>query len=151
MCGPVALSVGVFEVHVLPMDTQPVSRGIQRRCPTCGEGKLFGRYLVFRDECDVCGQDFRSADTADGPAFFVGFLVMILFAPFYFILPMLSMALWLKILLWIVLLSAMIGLALLLLPPFKGVLFNLQLSNKAEEAKWESTGKHGKAPRNWKH
>lgn len=133
------------------MDKQPILRGIKRRCPTCGEGKLFDNYLVFTDECDVCGQDFRSADTADGPAFFVGFLVMILFAPFYFILPMISMALWLKIVLWLVLLSAMIGLSLALLPPFKGVLFNLQLINKAEEARWKSTGLHGKPPHNWKH
>ena len=132
------------------MYEDPIRRGLKLRCARCGEGKLFRAYLKFNDECPACGQDFSVADTADGPAFFVGFLVMILFAPFYFILPMLSMALWLKILLWIVLLSAMIGLALLLLPPFKGVLFNLQLSNKAEEAKWESTGKHGKPPKNWK-
>ena len=75
---------------------------------------------------------------------------MIVFAPFYFILPMLEMALWLKILGFAVLLGAMVGTALALLPLFKGVLFNLQLSNKAEEAQWESTGKHGAPPRNWK-
>ena len=44
----------------------------------------------------------------------------------------------------------MIGLALFLLPPFKAVLFNLQVRNRAEEAKWESTGKHGTPPKNWK-
>ena len=46
--------------------------------------------------------------------------------------------------------GAMIGAALALLPPFKATLFNLQLANKAEEAQWQSTGKHGKAPKNWK-
>ena len=92
------------------MSKQPIIRGLKRRCPTCGEGRLFSRYLVFRDECEVCGQDFRSADTADGPAFFVGFLIMIFFAPFYFILPMLEMAIWLKLLLFVVLIGAMIGL-----------------------------------------
>ena len=132
------------------MSKQPIIRGLKRRCPTCGEGRLFSRYLVFRGECEVCGQDFRSADTADGPAFFVGFLIMIFFAPFYFILPMLEMAIWLKLLLFVVLIGAMIGAALALLPPFKATLFNLQLANKAEEAQWQSTGKHGKAPKNWK-
>ena len=132
------------------MTKQTILRGVKSRCPTCGEGKLFQRYLVFRDECDACGQDFRSADTADGPAFFAGFLIMIIFAPFYFILPMLEMALWLKIVAWVVLLSSMIGAALALLPPFKAVLFNLQLANKAEEAQWQSTGKHGTPPKGWK-
>ncbi|WP_018147045.1 DUF983 domain-containing protein [Henriciella marina] len=132
------------------MTHQPILRGIKLRCPTCGEGALFGRYLVFNDECPACGQDFRSADTADGPAFFVGFLIMIVFAPFYFILPMLEMAIWLKVVLFAVLLVCMIGVALALLPRFKAVLFNLQLANKAEEAQWESTGKHGTPPKNWK-
>lgn len=150
MCARAALSERAGRAHIRVMLRQPIMRGLKRRCPTCGEGKLFGRYLVFREECAACGQDFRSADTADGPAFFVGFLVMIVFAPFYFILPMLEMALWLKILGFAVLLGAMVGTALALLPLFKGVLFNLQLSNKAEEAQWESTGKHGAPPRNWK-
>ncbi len=91
------------------------------------------------------------ADTADGPAFFVGSLAMILFAPFYFILPMLDIALPLKLLAWLVLLSAMGGFCLALLPRFKAVLFNLQVRNRAEEAKWSSTGTHGKPPRGWRH
>ena len=131
------------------MYEDPIRRGLKLRCARCGEGKLFRAYLKFNDECPACGQDFSVADTADGPAFFVGFLVMILFAPFYFILPMLPLPLPLMIGSWIVLLSMMIGLALFLLPPFKAVLFNLQVRNRAEEAKWESTGKHGSPPKNW--
>lgn len=118
------------------MFDHPVRSGLKLRCPRCEEGKLFRAYLKLNDECPSCGLDFRKADTADGPAFFVGFLVMVLFAPFYFILPMLEASLWLKLGLWIVLLSAMMGLALVLLPPFKGVLFNLQIRNRAEEARW---------------
>ena len=129
----------------------PVRHGLKLRCARCGEGRLFRAYLKFHDECPACGQDFTVADTADGPAFFVGFLVMIVFAPFYFILPMLPLALPLMIGLWVMLLSTMLGLALFLLPIFKAVLFNLQLINKAEEAQWGSTGSHGKPPRNWKH
>jgi uncharacterized protein (DUF983 family) len=52
--------------------------------------------------------------------------------------------------LWVVLLFVMGAFCLLLLPKFKGVLFNLQIQNKAEEAHFESTGKHGKPPKNWK-
>ena len=147
---PAALQCAKGRPHLPGMFEDPIRRGLKLRRARCGEGKLFRSYLKFKDECAVCGQDFSVADTADGPAFFVGFLVMILFAPFYFILPMLPLPLPLMIGAWVVLLSMMIGLALFLLPPFKAVLFNLQVRNRAEEAKWESTGKHGTPPKNWK-
>lgn len=133
------------------MYENPIRRGLKLRCARCGKGPLFRSYLKFHDKCSACEQDFNVADTADGPAFFVGFLVMILFAPFYFILPMVDAPLAVKIALWIILLGSMFGLALALLPPFKGVLFNLQLRNRAEEAQWESTGRHGTPPKGWKH
>ncbi|MEQ9314606.1 MAG: DUF983 domain-containing protein [Henriciella sp.] len=137
------------DIHRMYED--PIRRGLKGRCARCGEGKLFRSYLKFHDECPSCKQDFGVADTADGPAFFVGFLVMILFAPFYFILPIIDVGIVVMVGLWIVLLSAMLGLSLALLPPFKAVLFNLQLRNRAEEAKWESTGRHGTPPKGWKH
>ncbi len=133
------------------MYEHPIRSGLRLRCGRCGEGSLFRRYLKFRDACPACGQDLTVADTADGPAFFVGFLIMVLFAPFYFILPVVETGLAVKILLWALLLSAMIGLAAILLPPFKAVLLNLQVRNRAEEAKFSKTGKHGQPPRNWKH
>ena len=147
---PAALQCAAGRPHMTLMYEHPIQNGLKLRCPRCGEGQLFRSYLKFNDECPACGQDFTVADTADGPAFFVGFLVMILFAPFYFILPMADIGLWLKLGLWIMLLSSMIGLALALLPPFKAVLFNLQVRNRAEEAQWSKTGTHGKPPRNWK-
>jgi len=45
------------------MYTQQVStaealwRGITMRCPNCGTGKLFGRFLKIVDHCSVCGED----------------------------------------------------------------------------------------------
>ena len=76
---------------------------------------------------------------------------MILFAPFYFILPVVTTSVWLKVVLFAALLSIMVGLILALLPRFKGGLFNLQISNRAEEAKFSDIGKHGVPPQNWKH
>ncbi|MDJ0920517.1 MAG: DUF983 domain-containing protein [Henriciella sp.] len=106
---------------------------------------MFGSYLKFNDKCDHCGLDFTIADTADGPAFFVGFLVMIVFAPFYFILPMVEMPIFGAILAWTVLIGLMGSFTYFLLPRFKAVLFNLQTRHKAEEAQFESTGRHGSA------
>jgi len=128
----------------------PIRSGLQLKCGRCGQGKLYRKYLKFSDSCDNCGLDYSIADTADGPAFFVGSLMMILFAPFYFILPVIETSLPVKILLWGSLLGLMAGFCLALLPRFKGVLFNLQVRHRAEEAKFESTGTHGAPPKNWR-
>ncbi|NQY14575.1 MAG: DUF983 domain-containing protein, partial [Henriciella sp.] len=96
------------------------------------------------------GLDFSAADTADGPAFFVGALMMILVAPCNFILPMVQAPMLILLLLWAALFLAMGAFCYLLLPRFKGVLFNLQVRHRAEEAKFQSTGKHGSPPKNWK-
>jgi uncharacterized protein (DUF983 family) len=72
-------------------------------------------------------------DTADGPAFFVGFGVLILAAPFMFIVPMIPMPLGLKILAFVVMCAIMIGLILALLPIAKAILLNLQLHHGATE------------------
>ena len=31
---------------------RPLSRGIKRRCPACGEGKLFNGYLKLVEACE---------------------------------------------------------------------------------------------------
>lgn len=36
-----------------------VGRGLRLRCPKCGEGKLFVRWLKMPDACASCGLDFK--------------------------------------------------------------------------------------------
>lgn len=115
----------------------PVLAGLRGRCGVCGTGALYQRYLVLNERCPSCGADFSVADTADGPAFFVGFAVLILLAPFYFLLPMMQIGLLWKIIGYIVIVAATAGLCLALLPLAKGVLFNLQIRHKAEQARFE--------------
>lgn len=122
-------------------DTNPVLAGLRCRCGTCGQGELFKRFLVFRESCEACGQDFSVADTADGPAFFAGFATMILLAPFYFILPMMDLPLWQIILGYLLIIAATFALCLAMLPPLKAILFNLQIKHRAEEARFEDAGK----------
>ena len=62
----------------------PILSGLKLKCGNCGEGKLFKSYLKLNDACPVCGREMSNDDTADGPAFFVGFGVLILAAPFMF-------------------------------------------------------------------
>lgn len=54
---------------------QAVKRGFRCRCPACGEGRLFGRFLKAAPQCEHCGQrlDVHRAD--DGPPYAVIFIV----------------------------------------------------------------------------
>lgn len=112
----------------------PILSGLRLRCGKCGEGKLFKSFLVLNESCPVCGRDMSGADTADGPAFFVGFGVLIVLAPFLFLLPMAPMPLGMKIFAFILLCAAVIGLSVGLLPIAKAILLNLQLHHDAQEA-----------------
>ena len=50
-------------------------RGLRRRCPDCGEGRLFAGYLAMRENCDACGYDLEPCRADDAPAYFTIFLV----------------------------------------------------------------------------
>ena len=123
-------------------EVSPISAGLRCRCPKCGEGPVFSSYLGFAPSCSACGADFSKADSGDGPAFFVMFLVGIVITPPVLLVQILfDPPAWVHMLIWgpiIILLST------LLLRPFKSLLFALQWKNHAEEAQWESTGTHGK-------
>lgn len=56
-------------------------RGWRRRCPACGEGKLFDGYLKVRDRCANCGEDLTHARADDGPAYLTILIVGHLMAP----------------------------------------------------------------------
>ena len=79
----------------------------------------------------------RAADTADGPAFFVGFGVLIITAPFLFLIPMSPLPPTLKAGAIIALGGVITGLSMWLLPVAKGILLNLQLHHKAGQAEFE--------------
>ncbi len=66
-----------------------LTRGFKGRCPHCGEGRIFYRYLKVSAFCPCCSHDLDRYPADDGPAYFtillVGHLVivptLILFAP----------------------------------------------------------------------
>jgi uncharacterized protein (DUF983 family) len=43
-------------------------RGAMRKCPRCGEGRLFKAYLTREEVCDRCRENFDGLDADDGPA-----------------------------------------------------------------------------------
>jgi len=126
----------VQQTEQVPSLGSAIFEGILGRCPSCHRGKLYSGYLELAPRCDVCGLDYRFADSGDGPAVFVilvtGFIVVgaaliveILYSPPY----------WLHAALWGPL---AILLPLVPLRSFKGVLIALQFRHKAEEGKLAS-------------
>ena len=113
----------------------PVLAGLACRCPNCGEGPLFEGFLGIAPRCEACGADLRSADTGDGPAVFViligGFLACfgLLFTYVAFRPPI-----WLELVIWLPLGAI---LCLVLLRPFKAMLFAMQFHHKAAEGRGE--------------
>ena len=102
----------------------PFSVGIRGRCPACGKGRLFDGYISVLDQCPVCGQSYEGADSADGPAivimFVVGFLGLVgmLIVEFTFHPP-----LWVHVVIWV---PTILILSLGLLRPLKGIFIALQ-------------------------
>ena len=52
-----------------------VAAGLRGRCPNCGTGRLFGKYLKVEPHCQSCGHDLAQYPADDGPAYVTILLV----------------------------------------------------------------------------
>lgn len=50
-------------------------RGLAHRCPACGDGRLFGRYLKVEPQCEACGHALQRYPADDGPAYLTILLI----------------------------------------------------------------------------
>ncbi len=73
------------------------TRGLKGKCPCCGEGRLFWKYLKVEPRCEACGHDLARYPADDGPAYFtiliVGHLIVgpLLFFPIIWQAPAMYM------------------------------------------------------------
>jgi uncharacterized protein (DUF983 family) len=101
-----------------------MKRGALGRCPACGQGRLFGRFLKVADHCTMCGTEFHHHRADDLPPYLVIFLVGhvigygILTAETRFETPI-----WVHLAIWPAL---TVVLAVALLQPVKGAVVGLQ-------------------------
>ena len=99
-------------------------RGAQLRCPACGEGSMFRRYLKVADHCETCGEALHHHRADDAPPYFTIIIVGHIVVGLVLVLEMAYRPpLWLHAAIW---LPLTVLLALLLLPPIKGALVGLQ-------------------------
>ncbi|MSO85190.1 MAG: DUF983 domain-containing protein [Rhodospirillales bacterium] len=106
-----------------PSFSAAIARGLRRRCPNCGQGRLFRAYLKPVEACPACLEALGHIRADDAPPYFtivvVGHVVvgLALFAEIQFYPPM-----WAHMTVWPALTLA---LTFLLLPPIKGALIGL--------------------------
>ena len=78
-----------------------LGRGLAHKCPACGQGRLYGRYLKVQPDCGHCDHPLSRYPADDGPAYLtillIGHLIiapLLIFpivweAPAYYSLPIL--------------------------------------------------------------
>lgn len=101
-----------------------MGRGFVGRCPHCGVGRIFGRFLKVQPDCEACGLELHHHRADDLPPYVVIFIVA--HAVGFLILETESayeVPLGVEIAVWP---TVTLGLALGLLQPVKGAVVGLQ-------------------------
>jgi uncharacterized protein (DUF983 family) len=103
---------------------QAIRRGLRCRCPNCGEGRLFGKYLKVVSNCAVCGEDYTPNRADDLPPYItiviVGHVIVTALLFFY---TRVDIPTWAHLAIW---LPATLVMTLALLQPVKGAVVGLQ-------------------------
>ncbi|WP_213396404.1 DUF983 domain-containing protein [Yoonia sp.] len=109
--------------------TKPaIMNGLRCRCPNCGQGKLFDRYLHVADTCPNCGEELFHHRADDGPAYLVILLVAhIIGFAIHFMWVAWRPDPWVMA---TVLSLGAVALSLALLPPMKGLMVGIQWARR---------------------
>ena len=104
--------------------SEPLWRGFRGKCPACGEGRLFRKYLKVADNCPACGEEMYHHRADDFPAYLDIVIVGHILVPIVLAVETdLAPPIWLSMTLWpLVALIASLG----LLQPIKGAVVGMQ-------------------------
>ena len=99
-------------------------RGFRQRCPNCGRGALFHRYLKVAEACPACGEALHHQRADDAPPYVTIVVVGHIVVP----LVLLAERAWAPPVFvhWLLWLPLCLLLVLLLLPRLKGALIGMQ-------------------------
>ena len=120
-----------FQIPSPPAETLPVRdiktsmlRGWSQKCPKCGEGTLYRKYLKVVDTCPVCGEEMFHQRADDAPPYFTMVIVCHVIVGGVLVLEQAyAPPTWVHLVLWLPLTVIM---SLWLLPRVKGSLIGLQ-------------------------
>ncbi len=99
-------------------------RGFSGRCPACGKGRMFRKFLKVNDSCPHCAEELHHHRADDFPAYLVIVIVGHILVPIVLAVETeFAPAYWVHALLWG---PAVVGLTLGLLQPVKGAVVAMQ-------------------------
>jgi uncharacterized protein (DUF983 family) len=101
-----------------------IRRGLACRCPACGEGRTFGRFLKVNNACRSCGEELHHHRADDLPPYLTIFIVGHIVGYGIFITEMrMGLPLTFQLVFWPLM---TLGLSLALIQPLKGAVVGLQ-------------------------
>lgn len=104
-------------------------RGFAGRCPNCGKGAIFYRYLKVNPRCESCGLALAEFRSDDAPPYFTILIVGHIVLPAMLVLErMVELPLWLLAVIWI---PSTLALTLGLLPRVKGAVIGVQWATRS--------------------
>jgi uncharacterized protein (DUF983 family) len=107
---------------------QAALRGAMGRCPCCGKGKLFARYLKQVDACSACGESFAGFRADDAAPWLTIIVIGHVFLPLAFMVDTSALPVGLVM----AGMSALFaGLGAVLLPHAKGTILAVLWSTRA--------------------
>ena len=109
--------------------TKPaIWRGLQCKCPNCGEGDMFAAYLKVADACPSCGEVLKHHRADDGPAYLTILIVAhIVGLGFHFVWSALRPD---PLIMGTVFAVLAVALSLWMLPRMKGMIVAIQWSRR---------------------
>lgn len=105
-----------------------IKRGFALRCPNCGAGRMFGSYLKVNADCPQCGEELHHQQADDAPPYLVILVVGHIVIPAAVAWQLAyEPPFWLY---GVVIVTAIMGLSLWLLPRMKGAVIGIQWANR---------------------
>lgn len=103
---------------------QAMKRGWGQKCPSCGDGALYWKYLKVSDQCTKCGTELFHHRADDAPPYFVMMITAhVIVGGILMTEKLFSPPVWAELAVW---LPVTVVLSLWLLPRVKGTLIAYQ-------------------------
>ncbi|MCG8493347.1 MAG: DUF983 domain-containing protein [Sneathiellales bacterium] len=113
-------------------------KGLSRRCPDCGKGRIFDGYIKVKHTCDECGLELFHQRADDAPPYFTMMIVLhFIVSGILIVEKAYSPETWVQMVIWLP--AALIS-SIVLLPHIKGALIGVQWARKMHGFDEEATG-----------
>jgi uncharacterized protein (DUF983 family) len=123
-----AMTVTIDDPSAAPLEIrswkQAMIRGARCRCPACGAGLMFAKFLKVSDSCPACGEELHHHQADDAPPYFTMFIVGHIVVPLVLIVEKLwHPALPIHFVVWTI---VTLALSFAIMPAVKGAIVGLQ-------------------------